>query len=96
MFGRLVGRIDAGEMLQFTGPGLLVKAFHVTLLGDLKRRFHINFDEFARMRHLADHAPFGPEGRNKGGQHNEPGVGHQLRDLTDAANILDPIGIGEP
>ena len=39
--------------------------------------------------------PLGPERRDEGAQHDQPGVGHQLGDLADAADVLDPVGIGE-
>ena len=28
-------------------------------------------------------------------EHDQPGIGHQLRHLADAADVLDPIGLGE-
>ena len=27
--------------------------------------------------------------------HDESGIGHQLGDLADSADILDPVGLGE-
>ena len=31
----------------------------------------------------------------KDAKHDEPGIGHQLGDLADAADVLDAVGIGE-
>ena len=28
-------------------------------------------------------------------QHDQAGIGHQLRDLGDAADVLDAVGVGE-
>ena len=40
-------------------------------------------------------SPLGAERRDEGAQHDQAGVDHQLRDLADAADILDPVGFGE-
>ena len=37
----------------------------------------------------------GPERRDEGGQHDQPGVGHQPRDFADPADVLDAVGLGE-
>ena len=44
---------------------------------------------------LARHAPLGAERRDERHQHDQAGVDHQLRHLGDAADVLDPVGVGE-
>jgi hypothetical protein len=44
---------------------------------------------------LAHHLPLGAERRDEGGEHDQPGIGHQLGHLADAADVLHPVGIGE-
>src|SRR3546814_3456541 len=44
---------------------------------------------------LTHHAACRPEGRDEVAQNDEAGVGHELRDLPDAADILDAIDVGE-
>ena len=44
---------------------------------------------------FAHHAPLGAERRDEGAQHDETGLGHQLGDLADAADVLHPVGLGE-
>ena len=44
---------------------------------------------------LARHAPLGAERRDERHQHDQAGIDHQLRDLGDAADVLDPVGVGE-
>ena len=41
------------------------------------------------------HAPLGPERRDEGYEHDQAGVDHEPRDFGDAANVLDPVGVGE-
>ena len=39
---------------------------------------------------------FGPERGDEAGQDDQSRIGHQFRHLADAADILDPVGFGEP
>ena len=43
----------------------------------------------------AHHVALGAVGRDEGAEHDQPGFDHQLRDLADAADVLDPVGLGE-
>ena len=45
--------------------------------------------------HIADHLPLGAERRDESRDHDEPGVGHEPRDLADPADVLDAVGLGE-
>ncbi len=94
--GRLVGRVDAGEVGELAAPRLGVEALDVARLGDLERRVDEHLDELA----LAD-AARGPSARSarngemNDDEHDQAGVDHQLGDLGDAADVLDPVGVGE-
>ena len=44
--GRLVGRVDAGEVLNEAGARLLVESLHVALLAQLERRLDVYLDEW--------------------------------------------------
>ena len=46
-------------------------------------------------KQLAHHAPLGAERRDERAQHDQSGVRHQPGDLADAADILDPVFLGE-
>ena len=35
------------------------------------------------------------KGRDERGEHDQPGIGHQLGDFADPADILDPVGLGK-
>ena len=39
--------------------------------------------------------PLGAERRDEATEHDQPGVDHQPRDLGDAADVLDAVGVGE-
>ncbi len=94
--GGLVGAVDAGEVLQLAGAGLLVEALHVARLGHRQRRVDEDLDELAVAP--AARAPCRRSARNgemKRDQHDQAGVDHQLGDLGDAADVLDPVVVGE-
>ena len=55
----------------------------------------MHLDEFARRDHASHHLALGAERRDERGDDDQAGIGHQLRHLADAADILDAIGIGE-
>ena len=95
LLGRLVGRIDAGEVLELAAPGLLVQALGIALLGDRERRVDEDLDELARRPAARAPSALGAEGRDEGGDDDEAGVDHQLGHLGDAADVLDPVGVGE-
>ena len=62
----------------------------------LDRRIDENLDEFAACRAVSrTMLPLGPERRDEGAQHDQPGLGHQLGDFADAADIFDPVDFGE-
>jgi hypothetical protein len=44
---------------------------------------------------LARHLALGAEGRDEGDEHDQAGIGHQLGDFGDAADVFHAIGIGE-
>ena len=95
MFGLFIRAVDAGEVLQLTRARLAIQALHVALFCDIQRRVHIDLDEIAVLHQVAHHLPLGPEGRDEGGQHDQPGIGHQPRHLAHAADVFHPVGIGK-
>src|SRR5690242_18107067 len=68
---RLIGRVDAGEMLDLAGAGLLVEALRIALFGDRQRSVDMDLDELAGADQLASHVALGAEGRDERHQHNE-------------------------
>ena len=92
---RLVGRVDAGEMLDLARPRLLVEALRVALLDDVERRVDEDLEELAGADQLARHPPLRAERRDEGDEHDQPGVDEELRRLGDAADVLDAVGVGE-
>ena len=52
-------------------------------------------DELTELEQRARHAPLGAERRNESRHDDQAGVDHQFCDLGDAADVLDPVGIGE-
>ena len=92
---RLVRRVDAGEVLQFAATRLAVQPLHVARLGDRERRVHVHLEELALAEQRTRHAALGAERRDERHQHDQAGVGHQLRHLGDATDVLDSIGVGE-
>ena len=55
----------------------------------------MDFDEPPFGQHRADHVALGAERRDERGDHDQPGIDHQLGHFADAADILDPVGLGE-
>src|SRR5690348_4755280 len=91
----LVRAVDAGEILELAGAGLGIEALGVALLGFGERRIDKDLEELALGNHPPDHVPLGPERRDEGRQHDETRVGHEPRDLADAADVLDAVGLSE-
>ena len=60
-FGRFVGAVDAGEVLELARARLLVEALHVARLGHGERRVDEDLDELALGQHRADHLALGAE-----------------------------------
>src|SRR6266404_5652811 len=84
---RLVRGGDAGELLDLAGARLLVEAFHVALLADLDRALDVHLDEISG--HEGAHLiAVGAVRRDEGGERDDAGVGEELRDLADAADVL--------
>src|SRR6185437_12109488 len=59
---RLVGRVDAREVLDLALQGARVEPFRVALPADLERRIDVDLDELALGNELAHHAPLRAEG----------------------------------
>ena len=72
-----------------------VEALRVALLGHRERRVDEDLEELALREQLARHPPLGAERRDERDEHDQAGVDHQLGDLGDAADVLDPVGVGE-
>ena len=96
VLGRLVGRVDAGEVLDLRrrapwrrGPS--GRAAMQTSSG-VSTKTSTNSPSPTQVAH---HPPLGAERRDEGAQHDQAGVDEQLRDLADAADVLDAVGVGE-
>ena len=93
--GGLVGRVDAGEVGDLAGARLGIQALDVARFGHGQRHIDEDLDELARREAFARHAPLGAERRDEAHQHDQPGVGHQPRDLGHAPDVLHAILVGE-
>ena len=54
-----------------------------------------HFDESVSTNQLPCHFALSPEWRNKGGDHEDAGVHHQLGDFSHAAEVLDAAFVNE-
>ena len=59
---RLIGAVDASEILQLTCPGLLLEPLRIASLRFFQRRVDKDFYEFAILKHASHHRAFGGEG----------------------------------
>src|SRR5581483_7746979 len=75
---RLVGRVDAGEIVQIAAPRLAVEALGVALLANVERRVDEDLDELALLQDVARHLPLSAERRDEGDDGNEPRIDEQL------------------
>src|SRR5690606_19161562 len=90
----IVGR-DTGEILDLAGPRLFIKPLDVARLADFERGVDKNLEKLILLHERARHLPLALEGRDEGDEGDQPGIDHQPRRFTDAADILDPVRIGE-
>lgn len=102
--GLLVGGSDAGEFLNLTGPRLLVEPLGIAFLGHVDWNVDEDFDEGdgldgSALGDLLVQVPGDlavlPVGRDKGGDGNGGGVGEELGNLADAADVLVAVGLGK-
>jgi MFS family permease len=91
----LVGAVDAGEVLDLAGGAGLLEALRVALLGRPRAACRRRPRRTRRRHQVARHPPLGAEGRDEGDEHDQAGIGDQLRHLGDAADVLDAVGVGE-
>src|SRR3546814_10790782 len=83
------------EILELSRARFFIETLDVALLGLGERRIDEDFDELALGQHAAHHFALDAEGRDEGGYDDQAGVAHQLGDLADAADILDPVSLCE-
>ena len=95
LFGRLIGTTKTGEIGQLARARQFVKAFGIARLANLDGRVDVDLDELVRGDEIAGHPPLAAERRDEAHKHNQTSLDHQLRDLGDTANVLDPIFVGE-
>ena len=94
-FRCFVGAGDAGEFLDLPRPCLGVEAFGVAGFADLEVCGAEHLEEVTVLHQVPGLVPVCTEGRHKGGQHDHARIQEQLGHLTDAADILLTVGIGE-
>ena len=92
---RLIGRVQAREVAQFTAPRFLIEPFGITLLAYLERSVDEYLDELARFDQFARYLALGSKWRNESNDRNQVGFDKELCHLRDAANVLDWIGFSE-
>ncbi|TLS23288.1 uncharacterized protein PpBr36_05932 [Pyricularia pennisetigena] len=92
----LVRGRDAGELLDFSGAGLLVQTLGVALLSDLDGDVDVDLDELERLVallrglgvQLPGRLPVGAVRRDEGRQRHDGAVGKQLGHLGDPADVF--------
>ena len=72
-----------------------VQDHRVACLAKRERHFHEYSQEFSFLYRVAGHAAFRPKWGDKGNDHSQPRIGQKLRDLGHAADVLDPVALGE-
>ena len=93
--GRLIGRVDAGEVLQLALPRLAVEALGIASFALGERRVDEDLHELVALQALARQPSLGAERRDERDQHDQAGIGHQVGRLDHAPDVLDPVGVGE-
>lgn len=102
----LVGGRDAGKLFDFAGASLFVQALGITLLSNLERDVDKDLDERDGLVVVgagggggsmqgAGRVAVGAVGRDEGGNGNGGGVGKQLGNLGDAADVFVAVSLGE-
>ena len=95
MLRRLPDRPQVNLGRAGASPGLLVQALGIALLASssgVSTKISMNSPAPNRPRAISRSAR---KGEMKAAD-DQPGIGHQLGDLGDAADVLDAIGLGEP
>ena len=100
---RLIRSRDTSELLNNTLASLLVQTLRVTLLGHLNGDINIDLDERqtgllagrGNLVQLAGSVTILPVGRDEGSNGDGVGVGEQLGDLGNAADVLVAVGLAE-
>ena len=95
LLGILVRRVDAGEVEHARRARLRVEAGRVALGRELRRQVDEDLDELALVEERARRLAVGAERGDEGGEHDQPGVGHQVSHLARAAVVLGAIGVAE-
>jgi hypothetical protein len=99
----LIRSRDTSELLNNTLTSLLVQTLGVTLLGHLNGDINIDLDERqtgllagrGNLVQLAGSVTILPVGRDEGSNGDGVGVGEQLGDLGNAADVLVAVGLAE-
>jgi hypothetical protein len=100
---RLIRSRDTSELLNNTLASLLVQTLGVTLLSHLNGDINIDLDERqtgllagrGNLVQLAGSVTILPVGRDEGSNGDGVGVGEQLGDLGNAADVLVAVGLAE-
>ena len=85
---------DAGELGNLAGTGTPVETLGVAALALLQARLDVDFLEFS-AHDVAHHLAFGAERRDERGDHDQPGVHHDLGNLGRTPQVLAPCLLGE-
>ena len=90
---RLIGIVNAGEVLDLTCPSFLIKTLRVAFLSHGQRAVDEYLDKFetGRLVQSTYFVPIALIRADEARQLKNTSIAEQLRDLTNAANILCSI-----
>lgn len=95
VLGLLIGRGDAGELLDLAGARLFVQPFDVALLADLQGCLAVDLQEASGHDEFANPLTVSAERGDEGGHDDHTRLDEQLGYLADAADVLSAILIRE-
>lgn len=89
-----IGRVDSGESLNDSSSSLLVKALDVSVLADREGSVNVtlNKGEFRVLVNSPGEVSVLAEGGDEGDKADDSGIGEELGDLSDSADVLLSVG----
>ena len=94
--GHVVGRAHARKVEKLAGVRSRVAAGLVPRAADLERRREVDLDETFARDGLPRPLPNGRARRDEGADADQPGLVHEPRHVDGTAQVLGPLGRGEP
>lgn len=92
-----IWRVDSGESLNDSSSSLLVKTLDVSVLADREWSVNVtlNKGEFRVLVNRSGEVSILAEGGNEGNEADNTGIGKELGDLSDSADVFLSVGKGE-